>query len=106
MRGLPRLGLLRAADVDGRLKVSNFLDSRQRLIFMEWCKSQAETCRAMADQMEKLMVNALSDQLSKRERQKAAAFTIVAMELAAHREEFSVKSEDVGDLCQDEEEGK
>lgn len=86
--------------------MGNLLDPRQRLIFMEWCKSQAETCRAMADQIEKLMANAMSDQLSKRERQKAAAFTIVAMELAAHREEFSVKSEDVGDLRQEEEDGK
>ena len=84
--------------------MGNLLDPRQRLVFMEWCKSQAETCRAMADQIEKLMANAMSDHLSKRERQKAAAFTIVAMELAAHREEFSVKSEDVGDLRQEEEE--
>jgi hypothetical protein len=36
--------------------------------------------------------------LSKRERQKAAAFSIVAMELAAVREEFSVKAEDAGDV--------
>ena len=74
------------------------LDPRQRLIFMEWCKTQADSCRAIADQIDKSMAHGMADQLSKRERQKAAAFTIVAMELAAIREEFSVKSEDVGDV--------
>jgi hypothetical protein len=92
------------------------LDSRQRLIFMEWCKTQAENCQAIADQIDKSMVHGMADQLSKRERQKAAAFSIVAMqlskrerqkaaafsivamELAAVREEFSVKAEDVGDV--------
>jgi len=74
------------------------LDSRQRLIFMEWCKTQAESCRAIADQIDKSMVDGIAGQLSKRERQKAAAFSIVAMELAAVREEFLVKAEDAGDV--------
>ncbi len=74
------------------------LDQIQRLIFMEWCKTQADSCRAIADQIDKSMAHGMADQLSKRERQKAAAFSIVAMELSAIREEFSVKSEDVGDV--------
>jgi len=74
------------------------LDPRQRLIFMEWCKTQADSCRAIADQIDKSMAHGMADQLSKRERQKAAAFSIVAMELAAIREECSVKAEDVGDV--------
>ena len=74
------------------------LDPRQRLIFMEWCKTQADSCRAIADQIDKSMAHGMADQLSKRERQKAAAFSIVAMELAAIREEFSVRAEDIGDV--------
>jgi len=74
------------------------LDPRQRLIFMEWCKTQAGSCQAIADQIDKSMAHGMADQLSKRERQKAAAFSIVATELAAIREEFSVKSEDIGDV--------
>jgi hypothetical protein len=74
------------------------LDPRQRLIFMEYCKTQADSCRAIADQIEKSMVHGIADHVSKRERQKAAAFSIVAMELATIREEFSVKAEDVGDV--------
>ncbi len=65
-------------------------------MFMEWCKSQADSCRAIADQIDKSMTHGMADQLSKRERQKA--FSIVAMELAAIREEFSVKAEDIGDV--------
>jgi hypothetical protein len=72
------------------------LDPRQRLIFMEFCKSQAASSEALATQMEN-MVGVLP-QMVRREKQKAAAFSIVALELAAVREEFSVKAEDVGDV--------
>lgn len=74
------------------------LDPRQRLIFIEYCKTQAASCRTIADQIDKSMVHGMADKLSKRERQKAVAFSVVAMELAATRDEFSVGAEDVGDV--------
>lgn len=86
------------------------LDSRQRLIFIEWCKSQADGGRGIADQIEKLMAHSTADVIAKRERQKAVAFSIVAMELAASivamelaefREEFSVKASDA-ERCPDD----
>ena len=77
------------------------LDSRQRLIFIEWCKSQADGGRGIADQIEKLMAHSTADVIAKRERQKAVAFSIVAMELAEFREEFSVKASDA-ERCPDD----
>lgn len=73
------------------------LDPRQRLIFMEFCKAQADSSRAIVEQMEKLGV-VIPQIIVQREKQKAAAFSVVALELAAVREEFSVKAEDVGDV--------
>jgi hypothetical protein len=64
------------------------------LIFGEWCKVQAESSRLLAEQLEKLALTPMVQ----REKQKAAAFSIVAMELAAAREEYSVKSEDIGEV--------
>jgi len=74
------------------------LDIRERLRFMEYCKQQAESAREIADQMEKMMSHAISDTLAKRERQKAAAYSIVAMDLASIREDVSVSGEDVGEV--------
>lgn len=73
------------------------LEPRQRLLFMEWCKRQADSSNAIAEQIEKLPTPATAA-IAKRERQKAAAFAIVALELASVTEEFTVSAEDVGDL--------
>ena len=72
------------------------LDPRERLVFMQWCRQQAESCKGVAAQMEKLP--GAIDEMVKRERAKAVAFHIVALELASVREEFSVRSEDIGDV--------
>lgn len=74
------------------------LNPKERLMFMTWCRQQANDSKAIADQIDKSMAHGMAGQLSKRERQKAAAFMIVAMELASVREEFSVKSEDIGEV--------
>lgn len=74
------------------------LDTRERLKFMEYCKSQADSCKAIAEQLEKNCAHVLGDQVGKRERSKAAAYCIVAMELAAVEEEYTVGREDIGDV--------
>lgn len=67
----------------------SFLDPRQRLIFREWCISQADTCQKIADQIDSSLPG-VGSILSKRERQKAAAFSIVAEDLAEEREQVSI----------------
>lgn len=52
--------------------------------------------------MEKLAATSLTPMVQ-REKQKAAAFAIVALELASAREEFSVKSEDIGEALDETE---
>lgn len=71
------------------------LEARDRLRFLEYCTQQSCSCRSMAEQMEK--IPGMIPQAIQREKQKAAAFAIVAMELASV-EEFSVSGEDVGNV--------
>lgn len=74
------------------------LDAHERLKFMEYCKENAESCRAMASQIEKLMAHGAADQMARRERQKAAAYSIVALELGSRVEEYTVGPEDAGEM--------
>ena len=56
------------------------LDDRERQKFIEWLEMTAETCRGMAEQMEKLPSPAMQE-LIKRERFKAAACLLIASDL-------------------------
>lgn len=71
------------------------LTTQERLRFAEYAKAEAESCEQFAKQMENIPHVAV---LAKREKSKYAAWTIVALELSARTEEFSVGSEDIGDV--------
>ena len=70
-----------------------FLNPKERLLFASWCKQQSNSCKEVADQIDKLNMGPIDGVLSKRERQKSTAFAIVAMELLAEREEVEIKPE-------------
>lgn len=63
------------------------LTSAERQKFAEFCKTQAESSNAIITQMEKLP-GVIPDMI-KREKSKAAAFSIVAEDLIS-REEFTI----------------
>ena len=73
------------------------LNAHERLKFMEYCKRQSESAKAIAEQMAKGMPTAIAETMSKRERAKAAAYGFVAMDLASVCEEFVVGGEDIGE---------
>jgi hypothetical protein len=70
------------------------LDPHERLRFMDYCCRQAESCRLIAEQFEKV---GGFDAIARRERSKAAAYALVAMDLGSAVEEYTVGKEDVGD---------
>ena len=73
------------------------LDDHERLRFIRYCKSEAESSKAMALQMEKLSGHGVGiAELTKRERSKAAAYTIVAMDLSSMSTVETVGPGDVG----------
>jgi hypothetical protein len=53
------------------------LERYERSRFLEWLKTQARTSDVMATQLSDMSVPAMAE-MSKREKQKAIAFTIVA----------------------------
>jgi len=59
---------------------SRLLDAKERLRFSVYCRQQAESCKEIAKQMDK-MVQPIGGVLAKREQAKAHAYTIVAMDL-------------------------
>jgi hypothetical protein len=74
------------------------LTARERLQFAEYARQESESYRATAEQMRKLGMGGMSEQLEKRHKYLAAAYATVAMDLSARREEYSVGSEDIGEV--------
>lgn len=72
------------------------LNDKQRLEFAAFCRQNAETSRIMAENMEK--VPGVGDQLAQRERAKAAAYTIVALDLTNVGDTGSISASDVGSV--------
>ena len=73
------------------------LELRERLRFIEYCKTQAESSKAIARQLEK-MPGPAGEEMVKREKMKAAGYSIVAMELSSISEEYTVGPEDAGEM--------
>lgn len=64
------------------------LKADERRKFAEYCRQQADTCRKMAEQLLKLP-HGPTEAMAKRERIKAAAFEVIAMDLESV-EEYTV----------------
>jgi hypothetical protein len=77
------------------------LTDRERLTFLNYCRRQADSGKAMAEQMAKLPGSGMSE-LANREKMKAAAYAIVAQDLAAMTTIETVGPEDVGELPAEE----
>ena len=84
--------------------MGHLLTTTERLRFVEYCKSQAESCRLMAEQMGKLGAHPAAEELMKREKAKAAAYSIVAIDLSSMTEEHALGPEDVGALTSEKKE--
>ncbi len=58
------------------------LDERERLQFIAYCEQTAETCEQMATQLDDVGGDA-TNEMARRERAKAFAYSVVAKDLAA-----------------------
>ena len=68
------------------------LDEKQRLVFIEYCRIQAESAAMIAKQMESQQMSL--DDFARRERSRAAAYYVVMKELQAVETE-QVEADDV-----------
>ena len=73
------------------------LEPEEMRRFALYCRRQSESARAIAEQMEKLQFNAQFN-LSAKEKQKAAAYAIVAIDLETERDRVTLNTDpDNGD---------
>ena len=57
------------------------LDEAERRRFEAYCKVQADSAREMSNQFGRIIGGAIGEELAKREKQRAAAYAIVGLDL-------------------------